>query len=143
MTYASYDKNRPLDLASKVLKAYNKIIKLTDQEISIIYYLMAAKLCISVCNSAYSKKVNPKNKYALISEKNAWKMLKYLITISPIHAENIFRKALNRKIFRIKSIKEYIKERHSVISPIFSLSYKKPIAFDRATFQYMFDKKWK
>lgn len=140
MTYASYDKKRPLYSASTVLKAYDKIIKLTDQEISIIYYLMAAKLCISVCNSAYSKKVNPKNKYALISEKNAWKMLKYLITISPIHAENIFRKALNRKIFRIKSIKEYIKERHSVISPIFSLSYKKPIAFDSAAFQYMFDK---
>lgn len=140
MTYASYDKKRPLYSASTVLKAYNKIIKLTDQEISIIYYLMAAKLSISVCNSAYSKKINPKNKYALISEKSAWRMLKYLIKISPIHAENIFRKALNRKIFKIKSIKEYIKERHSIINPIFSLSYKKPIAFDSAAFQYMFDK---
>jgi 4-aminobutyrate aminotransferase-like enzyme/Ser/Thr protein kinase RdoA (MazF antagonist) len=140
MTYASYDKKNPLDSASIVLNAYNKIIKLTDQEISIIYYLMAAKLCISVCNSAYSKKVNPKNTYALVSEKNAWSMLKYLIKTSPIHAENIFRKALNRKINKLKSVKTYIKERHSVISPIFSLSYKKPIAFDRAAFQYMFDK---
>ena len=82
MTYASYDKKNPLDSASIVLNAYNKIIKLTDQEISIIYYLMAAKLCISVCNSAYSKKVNPKNTYALVSEKNAWSMLKYLIKTS-------------------------------------------------------------
>ena len=140
MTYASYDKEKPLDSASLVLKSYNKIIRLTDTEVSLIYYLMAAKLCISVCNSAYSKKLNPENKYALISEKSAWKMLKYLIKISPIHAENTFRKALNRKITKIKSIKEYIKKRHSIISPIFSLSYKKPIAFDSAAFQYMFDK---
>ncbi len=140
MTYASYDKKDPLYSASLVLKSYNKILKLTDIEVSLIYYLMTAKLCISVCNSAYSKKVNPKNKYALISEKNAWRMLKYLITISPIHAENIFRKALDKKVNKLKSVKKYIKERHSVISPIFSLSYKKPIAFERAAFQYMFDK---
>jgi len=140
MTYASYDKLNPLYYASLVLKSYNKIIRLTDTEVSLIYYLMAAKLCISVCNSAYSKKVNPKNKYALISEKSAWSMLKYLIKISPIHAENIFKKALNRKINKPKSVKKYIKERHSIISPIFSLSYKKPIAFDSAAFQYMFDK---
>jgi ethanolamine-phosphate phospho-lyase len=105
MTYASYDKEKPLSSASLVLKSYNKIMRLTDTEVSLIYYLMAAKLCISVCNSAYSKKINPKNKYALISEKSAWRMLKYLIKISPIHAENIFRKALNRKITRVKSIK--------------------------------------
>ena len=56
------------------------------------------------------------------------------------HCLLLFKKALNRKINKPKSVKKYIKERHSIISPIFSLSYKKPIAFDSAAFQYMFDK---
>ena len=44
--------------ASIILKSYNKVIKLTDTEISLIYYLMASKLCISVCNSAFSRAKN-------------------------------------------------------------------------------------
>ena len=96
MTYVSYTQENPLENASIILKSYNEVIKLTDIEISLLYYLMAAKLCISVCNSAYSKKINPSNKYALISEKNAWKMLRYLVKISPEYVENSFRKILNK-----------------------------------------------
>ena len=55
MTYVSYTQENPLENASIILKSYNEVIKLTDIEISLLYYLMAAKLCISVCNSAYSK----------------------------------------------------------------------------------------
>ena len=81
---------------------------------------MAAKLCISVCNSAYSKKINPSNKYALISEKNAWKMLRYLVKISPEYVENSFRKVLNKKKKKFKKIKTYLEERNSILSDIFS-----------------------
>ena len=139
MIYASYSKENPLENASVVLKSYNKIIKLNDNEISLLYYLMAAKLCISVCNSAYSRKINPENKYALISEKKAWKMLKYLIKTSPEYVENIFRKVLSKKKKNLKKTNDYLKERNSILSPIFSLSYDKPIVFKSSAFQYMFD----
>ena len=139
MTYVSYTQEKPLENASIILKSYNEVIKLTDIEISLLYYLMAAKLCISVCNSAYSKKINPSNKYALISEKNAWKMLRYLVKISPEYVENSFRKVLNKKKKKFKKIKTYLEERNSILSDIFSVSYNKPIVFESSAFQYMFD----
>ena len=97
MVYASYSKEDPLKNASIILKSYNKVIKLTELEISLLYYLMAAKLCISVCNSAFSRVKSPKNKYALISEKKAWNMLYFLVRTSPDHVEDVFRKILNKK----------------------------------------------
>ena len=70
-------------------------------------------------------------------------MLKKLIKISPKFAENEFRKATGRKPLKVKNIKKYIDERNSVISPIFSVSYDNPIAFERSAFQYMFDNEGK
>ncbi len=139
LTYASYNSKNPLDSASIVLKSFNKIIKLTDKEISLLYYLISAKLCISVCNSAYSKKVNPENKYALVSEKKAWKMLRFLVKTSPVYVENIFRKAVGKKIKKNKNVNELIKKREKVVSKLLSISYKKPIVFESSAFQYMFD----
>ena len=139
MLYASYSNENPLQNASSILKSYDKVIELTDKEISLLYYLMAAKLCISVCNSAYSRKKDPSNKYALISEKNAWKMLRFLVKTSPEYVENTFREVLNKKKKNFKKINAYLKERNSILSPIFSVSYNKPIVFERSAFQYMFD----
>ena len=42
--------------------ADEKLLPLKEDEISILYYLIATKLCISVCNSAHSRKINPDNK---------------------------------------------------------------------------------
>ena len=141
MVYASYSNENPLENASIILKSYNKVIKLTNTEISLLYYLMASKLCISVCNSAFSRAKNPKNKYALISEKKAWNMLYFLVRTSPDHVENIFRKTLNKKKKKSKKVSKYLKDRNSILSQIFSVSYKNPIIFKRSAFQYMFDNK--
>jgi hypothetical protein len=69
-------------------------LALEDKEIAILYYLIATRLCISVCNSAHSKKENPENEYAFISEKSAWKLLYQWLSINPIVAENHFRAAI-------------------------------------------------
>ena len=74
MVYASYSIENPLENASIILKSYNKVIKLTDTEISLLYYLMASKLCISVCNSAFSRAKILKISM-LYFRKKAWSML--------------------------------------------------------------------
>tara|TARA_B100000614_G_scaffold81029_1_gene72565 strand:- start:164 stop:2398 length:2235 start_codon:yes stop_codon:yes gene_type:complete len=139
MTYGAYDKDDPIANSSYILSSYHKKVPLTLNEISILYYLITAKLCMSVCNSAHSRKINPYNKYALISEKNAWKTLKKFIRYSPRFVENKYRNYLNidsKKTLNSKVIKS---ERDKVISNIFSLSYDEPIAMERSAFQYMFD----
>jgi ethanolamine-phosphate phospho-lyase len=139
ITYVSYDKKNPLDWALIILESYNNELPILESEIKILYYLIAARLCISLCNAAHSKKINPENDYAFSSEESALKMLNKWLLLSPIHVENIFRKALGFSVIIDKSIKNVIKRRHKVISPIFSLSYDNPIKMERAAFQYMYD----
>ena len=139
MTYGAYDKDDPITNSSYILSSYHKKLPLNNDEISILYYLITAKLCMSVCNSAHSRKINPDNKYALISEKNAWKTLKKFIKYSPRFVENKFRNCLNIESKKTLNSKKIRLERGKVISKIFSLSYDEPIAMERSAFQYMFD----
>ena len=139
MTYGAYDKDDPITNSSYILSSYHKKLPLNNDEISILYYLITAKLCMSVCNSAHSRKINPDNKYAFISEKNAWKTLKKFIKYSPRFVENKFRNCLNIESKKTLNSKKIRLERGKVISKIFSLSYDEPIAMERSAFQYMFD----
>lgn len=139
ITYACYDKEDPLEWATSIIGSYHQVLPLEEKELHILYYLIAARLCISVCNSAHARKVDPKNVYATGSDKNAWQMIKKWITVNPINAENEFREAVGLSAINIPSPEQVIKRRYQHISPILSLSYTKPIHMHRAAFQYMFD----
>ena len=139
ITYACYDKENPLEWASIILKSYHSKLPIEENEIKILYYLIAARLSISVCNSAHSRKINPDNTYASVSEKSAWKMLYNWLSISPISAENTFRNAVGMTIEQPQTIDEVTEKRYQHISHILSLSYNKPIYMVRSAFQYMYD----
>lgn len=139
MTYAAYDKEDYLDWSLEVLKGYHEKIPLTEQELGLLYYLIAARLCISVCNSAHARRVDPENAYASISEKNAWKMLYAWLKINPIAAENAFREAVGFATLPVKTLEESLAYRNRYLSKILSVSYSKPIQMERAAFQYMYD----
>lgn len=87
-----------IEATTPLVKAYHDVLPLKETEIDILYYLIAARLCTSVCNSAYSSKQSPENEYISISAKSAWKTLHYLITLNPVFVKNIFRKALDLPI---------------------------------------------
>lgn len=140
ITYGCYDKEHPLDWSLDIIKGYHDVLPLEEKEIGVLYYLVAARLCTSVCNSAYAKKMDPENTYATVSEKYAWSMLHKWLRINPIHAENAFREAISLPLVEIKAVDEEIKRRYQYISPVVSLSYKDPIFMDRSAFQYMYDK---
>lgn len=139
ITYACYDKHEPLAWAIPFIKAYHNILPLEQKELDILYYLIAGRLCTSLCNSAHAKKTDPENSYASVSEENALNMLKTWLTINPIYAKNEFYKAANFSVKIPKPISELIARRHNVTSPILSLSYDNPIYFKGSAFQYMYD----
>lgn len=95
ITYACFDKEDPLKWALIILKSYHSKTPIEEKEIKVLYYLIAARLSTSVCNSAHSRKINPDNEYAFGSEKSAWKMLYRWLNINPIAAENQFRLAID------------------------------------------------
>lgn len=138
-TYVAYDKESPLEWIEPVLSSYHAVFPLEEIEIAVLYYLIAARLCISVCSSAHSRQVDPNNTYALSSEKNAWKMLNKWLELGSVAAENSFREAVGFAPLKTKELQDVVDERHQSISSIFSISYKKPIYMNGAAFQYMYD----
>ncbi len=94
IVYACLYVDNPIQWAEIIVKSYNEVLPLNDKEISVLYYLIAARLCVSVCNSAYERVKNPTNTYTAISEKLAWQFLYNWLKINPIEAENSFRKAI-------------------------------------------------
>ncbi|WP_346860984.1 aminotransferase class III-fold pyridoxal phosphate-dependent enzyme [uncultured Draconibacterium sp.] len=140
LTYALMDKNNPIEWAVPIIAEYHKILPLEEKELDLLYWLVAARLCTSVGNSAFEKKQRPDNTYTQISEKPAWELLKKWVSINPVHAQNEFRKAAGFEIQKVKTLEDIQQERFSTVNPIFSVSYKTPIYMERAAFQYMFDK---
>lgn len=95
IAYTSMLSGDLIKTAKLLLKSYNEIIPLSEIEISVLYYLIAARLVTSIVNSAKSKFENPANEYATISQKPALKLIKSILQINPLYAENEFRKAIN------------------------------------------------
>ena len=139
ITYACYDKEHPVSWAVIIVKAYHAVFSLEEKEIQILYYLIAARLCISVCNSAYSRKLQPENEYISVSEKPAWAMLYKWIKTNPIYFENELRKTVGLTAHATNTIQQKLKHRHQYISTSLSVSYDTPIYLKRAAFQYMYD----
>lgn len=139
LTYVLMDKENPLDIAFTVLQAYHTILPLEEKEVDFLYYLIAARLCTSVLNSAHTKKIKPESAYITISEKSAWKLLHTWVSINPILAKNTFRDACGFSKIVGKSLETQLLRRNKNISSSQSLSYSKPIQMAGAAFQYMYD----
>ena len=137
--YLTYDKGSFFKWATPFLRAYHKENPLQEKEVGLLYYLVATKLCISVCQSAKARVKQPENKYASVSEKNAWRALRALLKINPIAAQRRFLEALGFELNTQKGVNAKLKERHKSLSSILSVSYNEPIFMHASAFQYMYD----
>ena len=95
IAYACLGKKNPLYWASIIIRAYHRKLPLYEKEIGVLYYLIIARLTVSICNSAHSRKINPSNKYAAISEKAAVEVLYRWLDMKHEDAEKHFRNIIN------------------------------------------------
>ncbi len=139
LTYVMMGEENPLTVAKKVVSAYNKVLPLQQEELDALYYLIAARLCTSVCNSAHTKKQKPDSDYITISEQPAWDLLRKWLIINPILVKDAFRKACGFNETEKHTLEHQLKRRTKNISSALSLSYEKPIQMSRSAFQFMYD----
>lgn len=92
-TYAMLNKPDPLQAGAQVVKGYHAIFPLMENELNVLYDLIAIRLCMSVMHAAIRTKDNPDDAYLSISEKPAWALLRQLRTIHPRLALYTFRAA--------------------------------------------------
>jgi 4-aminobutyrate aminotransferase-like enzyme/Ser/Thr protein kinase RdoA (MazF antagonist) len=138
LTYVLMDREDPIGDADIVIGAYHEIIPLKEEEIDLLYYLIAARLCTSVCNSAKSKRDKPDSEYITVSERPAWELLRRWISISPYRASQTWRSACDLPV-QAEDSSAIAAVRSRNFSEAMSLSYDRPIHMSSAAFQYMYD----
>jgi 4-aminobutyrate aminotransferase-like enzyme/Ser/Thr protein kinase RdoA (MazF antagonist) len=91
--YAMLGRRDPLRAAAAIVAGYHSACPLNEEELRLLYALMAMRLAVSVVNSAYSKPLAPNDPYVTITEAPAWEALEKLAEIHPRFAHYTFRDA--------------------------------------------------
>jgi 4-aminobutyrate aminotransferase-like enzyme/Ser/Thr protein kinase RdoA (MazF antagonist) len=91
--YAILGETDALKAAAEVVAGYHAAFPLQEEEVAVLFPLMAARLAVSVTNSAHRKKVKPDDAYVTVSEEPAWDALAQLGKIHPRFAHYVFRAA--------------------------------------------------
>jgi 4-aminobutyrate aminotransferase-like enzyme/Ser/Thr protein kinase RdoA (MazF antagonist) len=91
--YAILGKAEPLSAAAEVVAGYHRAFSFQEEEVTVLFPLLAARLAVSVTNSAHRKKVKPDDAYVTVSEEPAWEALERLGKIHPRFAHYTFRAA--------------------------------------------------
>lgn len=93
IAYGIMDKPNPLEAAARMVTGFHTSLPLLPKEVALLYYLVGARLAVSVTNAAINKEAEPENTYLLISEQPAWELLRQWRAIPPNLAHYTFRHA--------------------------------------------------
>ncbi|MBL0739516.1 aminotransferase class III-fold pyridoxal phosphate-dependent enzyme [Flavobacterium sp. GN10] len=140
--YAMLDEEDPLAVATEIVKGYHNSHALTEQELDLLYYLIAGRLCISVTQSAYNASLDSNNEHHFVTEKPAWDLLYKLIKINPIKAQDAFRKACGFEgLITNDDYSELLEIRKKKIGRNLSIGYKDKLKIVKGALQYLYDDK--
>ena len=139
LPYVLAEREDPLRVARIVIGAYHREFPLKRQEIELLYYLVAGRICMSLCNSARAAKLRPESDYIRISESPMKQLLQKWISISPEEASHCFLKAAGFSTPESANADDYLRRRNEVVPRSLSVSYTQPIVMKRSAFQYMFN----
>ncbi|MDI9340963.1 MAG: aminotransferase class III-fold pyridoxal phosphate-dependent enzyme, partial [Sediminibacterium sp.] len=141
-TYAMLHHPDPLEAAVNIVSGYHQCYSLTTDELDILYYLIAARLCISVTQSSYNASLDSNNEHHFITEKPAWELLQQLIRINPLKAQDSFRKACGMESLISKNNYDLLlQKRHQNIGQNLSIGYKDKLKIVKGALQYLYDDK--
>ena len=93
LAYALMHKADPLEAAIQVVRGYHSIFPLSEDELSVLFPLIGARLLISVTCSELNRADHPDNTYLQVSDRSAWDLLSVLHEIHPEFAHACFRYA--------------------------------------------------
>ncbi|MFH1153901.1 MAG: aminotransferase class III-fold pyridoxal phosphate-dependent enzyme [Pseudomonadota bacterium] len=130
----------PIDSVLPMLQGYCSVLGLTRLEIELLYYLIPARLSMSLCHSAEAKNQARDTEYVLISEKPSWTLIENWIQLNPMAVTNRFLGAAGLKSDNPDAHRtEVLEKRRATCGPSLGLSYPEPILMTGSAFQYMYD----
>lgn len=109
IAYAILDNPDPIATISQIVKGYNDVLPLQEQDLQVLFTLVAIRLTVSVCISAYQQTLEPDNAYLVISEKPAWLTLIQLKNLNPDWIECLLHNTLHLEpLEQAKEIKNWL-----------------------------------
>jgi 4-aminobutyrate aminotransferase-like enzyme/Ser/Thr protein kinase RdoA (MazF antagonist) len=141
-TYAMMNQEDPLQVMASIVRGYHQAYPLLEQEIDLLYWLVAARLCISLTQSAYNAAIATNNEHHFISVKPAWELLYRMIRINPLAFQDEARRACGfNPIIDNTDYSALLKDRKEYIGRNLSISYEQKLKIVRGAFQYLYDDK--
>ena len=120
MAYLLLDTPTPLIRAVDLLEGYLSIQKLDEKEIELLYYLIPARLCVSVISSNKERSQGNTEDYIFVTENKAWALLSKWFEMNPILFRNSLMKPLGFQ--QLNSVPTLISKRKKHLSSALSLS---------------------
>jgi 4-aminobutyrate aminotransferase-like enzyme/Ser/Thr protein kinase RdoA (MazF antagonist) len=136
-TYAMFDQDDPVGVATEVISGYRSVASLEDAEAEIFLDLILARLATSVTVSASRGGANP---HHTISEDLAWDLVERLLT-GDVDAIAEELAAAGGEVRTPSPLRTSLLERRSTLGPSLSLSYEEPLTIVRGNGQYLFDER--
>jgi 4-aminobutyrate aminotransferase-like enzyme/Ser/Thr protein kinase RdoA (MazF antagonist) len=133
VAYAVLDKPDPLGAAVHVVRGYQQLRPLADDQVATLFGLVLLRLCMSVCIAAAQQAQRPDDAYLGVSQGPIANTLPLLAALDPAAVEAAFRAARGR------TPEETLAARRRVIGPNLSVSYARPLKIVRGWMQYLYD----
>ena len=135
--YACLHKPDPLAAAAEVVRGYHTVNPLTETEVSLLYSLIAMRLCVSVTMAAYQFTQAPQDAYLQISAAPAWAALARLEKMSPLLAEATFRNACGwEPVVKSSKVVNWLHENKGAFAELIESDWQTP---NGETAAYPFD----
>lgn len=132
----------PIDGAAVVVKAYYQQHPLTEEEVSVLFYLIATRISLYICMAAYSREQDPENNHAQLKEKQMLELLDQLIAVNPVRALDAFREACGMPSLasaRKARGESNLAKRNYHFSGSLYTHYQEPLHLTGGALQYLFD----
>ncbi len=137
-SYAILGTEAPVAAAAEVIVGYTEILPLEEQEVDVLFYLIAMRLCMSVTIAAHQRSEEPENEYLSVTEDGAWEALGRLRDCDPSTVRTTFRNAAGMDQGG-RSVSDLVEKRAQTLGPSLSTSYDKPLKIVRGAGQYLYD----
>jgi 4-aminobutyrate aminotransferase-like enzyme len=145
--YATFKAPDPLAAIAAVAAGYHETRPLSEQEIEVLFPLVAMRLCVSVTTSAKAALDDPANRHRQISDAPAWEVLEQLDGVDWRQAESHLRaacgfdsRAADTAEDRVRGRDRLLAERRRLAGPSLSLAYETPLEIVRGRSQFLFER---
>jgi 4-aminobutyrate aminotransferase-like enzyme/Ser/Thr protein kinase RdoA (MazF antagonist) len=142
IAYAVLDRADPLAAASALVRGYDAVNALTDDELGVLFGLVQLRLCVSACVAAHQQRQRPDDEYLSISQAPIQRTLPVLAAIHPDAAEDTLRAACGRAPrhpISAQPVDSTLQDRRRRLGRNLSLAYADPLKVARGWMQYLCD----